>query len=268
MPHWTPTVETIENGVARRRPGGTTAAKTWELLRLRRETLREISLDIFAGGRRSRGAGDDLEAEEEAARQPEWEMDVGRLDDEDWGGSNLGEQFPRLEVLDVGAFPLAALEEIWNNSSSNSQGGKRAGDFLAGVFPPGIREVTLRGPPREYMQRLATLAGMMTVSLTGGQRFPALERVVIAPPYRQQHHDGHGAWDEEDFWPSWRGKLQSLFAFSTRNRVRFEVEMRPRADHPAEPFSAFDLYLGDITESESVRRGRLGSHIRPGSSRP
>ncbi|KAK4125842.1 hypothetical protein N657DRAFT_533868, partial [Parathielavia appendiculata] len=114
----------------------------WEAIERRKDTLREIRLDIRSDTEHGDGERDSLK------------------------------DFEKLEVLMVNGHALDALREVWVRRNRNT----RAESFLSTLFPPSIREVTFWGLDGVKMQ--AAMLRFAKVVAVG--RYPKLERVVLA----------------------------------------------------------------------------------------
>ncbi|KAK4448932.1 hypothetical protein QBC34DRAFT_464132 [Podospora aff. communis PSN243] len=168
------------------------AADAWKALWLRRETLREVRLDVLKDG---------------------WdgELRLGRL-----GWWSLG-GFGMLEVLKVGAFALEVLREAWRGRRGFVDGGLGGDDegFVRGLLPRSIREVTLWEPSGELVGGMMSLAGVVAQG-----EYPGLKRVVVAPTELIADR-WHEEWVGQGEWLRASGELQRAFA---RSGVVFEVQ--------------------------------------------
>ena len=209
----------------------------WEVLEVRADTLRELWLDVRAdavpprGGRREHGialgrglmhglplahgvgTGQDLgfaqflaqwlvaaSAEEFGEESDEEELERDSLAD-----------FEKLEVLKVDGHALSALRRAWERKNRHP----RVDGFLAGMFPPGIREVTFW-----RLDGLAMCAAMQefaSVVAVGG--YPRLEKVRLAPSQGSDSRRGEG-WVNQGAWNAAVGALTEKFA---RGGVTFEL---------------------------------------------
>ena len=184
-----------------------TVVDVWEVLWLRRETLREVRVDIMGYGNR-----------QEWGRGMEMAVDSAKLA---LAGS-IGE-FTRLEVLKVGGYALGVLEEMWRESGGDHDG------FVEKLLPRGIQEVTFWEPEGSWMGALRQLAGVL--ALVKQARFPDLVSVVVAP-VPESDVDIFREWKAKEDWLRASGELVKQFQGAG---VRFEVQGE-RGREPAGPF--------------------------------
>ncbi|KAK5657377.1 hypothetical protein OQA88_2947 [Cercophora sp. LCS_1] len=169
--------------------GEGTVADVWKALGLRRETLREVRLDVLR-------SDDDLE--------------VGRL-----GWWSL-EGFVKLEVLKMGEFALDVLREAWRERRRFlGFQGVDDGGFVRGLLPRRIKEVTLWEPDGALVGGMKALAEAVRQG-----EYPDLKQVVVAPPdlMSDRWYDG---WAGESEWSRASAHLRKAFA---RSGVVFEVQ--------------------------------------------
>lgn len=209
----------------------------WEVLEARADSLRELWLDVRAervpprGGRREHGLalGNGLMQTLALAQGVGAGQDPGfgqwlaqglasglaqefgeESDSEELERDSLAD-FEKLEVLKVDGHALGALRRTWERKNRNP----RVDGFLAGMFPPGIREVTLW-----RLDGLAMRAAMQEfarVVAAGG--YPRLEKVRLAPSSRTDSEWGE-RWVNQGAWNEVVGALTEKFA---TGGVRFEL---------------------------------------------
>ncbi|KAK5662369.1 hypothetical protein OQA88_8279 [Cercophora sp. LCS_1] len=122
-----------------------TVGDAWEILRLRKETLRDVSLDVWDEG---------LHAER---------LELGKL-----GWWSLRD-WPRLRVLKVGELPLKVFQAAWEGA------GVRSG-FLDQLLPVGIRVLTFWEPDPVIIPLVRELAGAAE-----WREHPELSKVSVTP---------------------------------------------------------------------------------------
>jgi hypothetical protein len=185
---------------------GRTAADAWDMLRMRRRTLREVRLYIF---------------EVPEVREGDW--DVGRLE---W--CSLAD-FERLELLKVGDYALEVLKRAWRRENKEASG---IGGFLEDFLPRGIKEVTLWEPGNELVPAMRRLADKVAWG-----RYPALDKITASPPERMDAY--YGDWKDQEIWLRSRAELQSAFG---RSRAQFEVDTERASYGHRSPFHQLDPY--------------------------
>jgi len=182
-----------------------TAADAWDMLRMRRETLREVRLYICC---------------------------VPDLGEEDWGVGRLEwcslADFERLELLKVGEYALEALKRAWRRKNKEVSG---MGGFLEDFLPQGIKEVTLWEPGSDLVPAMRRLADKAAWG-----RYLALDKITVSPPERMDTY--YEGWKDQEFWLRSRAELQSAFG---RGRAQFEVKTE-QAYGQRHPFSRVDPY--------------------------
>ena len=186
---WDPTGDNHHNKGGKSGGGECTVAEVWEILMIRRQTLREVRLDIHQGDTRHGGEI----------------LPVGLL-----GWSSLME-FERLEVLKVGNFALSAVRDAWIRETRNE--GRGAEGFLEGLLPWGIREVTLWQPDGDLIMAVRRLA---EVAVMG--RYRELERVIVGPSEVSEIE--WSVWEGREEWL--RASLELQLEFE-RDGVTFEA---------------------------------------------
>lgn len=145
----------------------------WNALEKRKDTLREVWLDV--------------------------------RDDTEPGTTRRTElkDFERLEVLKVDVHALSPLRAAWklNNRHAKVDG------FLSGMLPESIREVTLWNlDAQEYSEAVKRFA-----KVVGFGRYPALKSVVLAKGERSER-DGFNPWRGPGVWRGMREELEEEFA--------------------------------------------------------
>ncbi|KAJ4294925.1 hypothetical protein N0V88_005164 [Collariella sp. IMI 366227] len=164
--HWAALADVEEDCEDRR----TTDA--WDALERRRDTLREIRLDIRN------------------------DVEHGRTE-----RCSLAD-FERLEVLAVEGHALWSLREAWERRNR----GARAVEFLAEFFPSSIREVKFWSPDAgELMPAMLKFAKAVAVG-----RYPNLRRVVIAPSTTMEQWAGD-EWKTQRLWDAAGPMLKGEF---------------------------------------------------------
>ena len=151
-------------------PGECTVLDVWEVLHLRKETLREIRLDIMHDMRPGGIIAQDKQ-------------------DEEFSGSL--DEFRRLKVLKVGNYALKVLEELWKRRAGSGNGG---GGFLENLLPSCIREVAFWEPEKSWIVPLERLARVMALN---PQRYPDLLSVIVAPT---PDNELSSKWAAKDAW--------------------------------------------------------------------
>lgn len=171
-------------------PEGRTAGEIWQILNLRKGTLKEVKLDI---------------------NPMAYDGEMMEL-----GSVRLGSlrKFERLEVLKVGDFALQLIRERWEEENRGRMGKE---SFLEGFFPKGIREVTLWWPDGEMVPVVRRLAEVVKLG-----EYPMLRRFTVAPSQMEDvEFDGWGTRDNQVVWRNNREELRGVFG---RGGVEFEVQ--------------------------------------------
>ncbi len=218
--------------------GSRSVEALWEVLEVRADTLRELWLDVRAdrmpprGGRREYGlalanglvqglarahgvgAGQGLGFGPWLAQG----LAAGLADE--FGEESDGEEserdslvdFERLEVLKVDGHALSALRRAWERKNRHPP----VDGFLAGMFPPGIREVTFW-----RLDGLAMRAAMDEFARVAADRgYPRLQKVRLAPSRRTYNNQWAERWVDQGAWNAAVGALTEKFA---RGGVVFEL---------------------------------------------
>jgi hypothetical protein len=145
----------------------------WAAIARRRDSLRELSLDVRADTPHGEGQRQSLR------------------------------DFERLEVLRVNGHALGPLRVAWRAEHERAGGD----GFLSTLLPPSIREVVFWGLDAGEMQT-AVLAFAKTVAVGGC--CPNLKSVVLAPSERLAEY-GYGQLQDADEWNAIEEQLEDLF---------------------------------------------------------
>ena len=149
-----------------------TTTEVWDAVAVRKDTLRELRLDV-------RDDTPHGEGERESLRD-----------------------FERLEVLRVDGHALETLRRAWKRGNRVA----RVDSFLSGFFPPSIREVTFwRLDGAEMEAAMLRLAKVVAVG-----RYPNLRRVVLAPSEKSDRQ-GYDEWLNASNWNGVKDELEELF---------------------------------------------------------
>ena len=145
----------------------------WKVVECRRDSLRELRLDIRDDT--PQGTGEDSERD--------------ALTD-----------FEKLEVLMVDGHALGSLRAVWKRRNKRA----KVDSFLSTMFPASIREVTFWRPDGVELQ--AAMLRFAKVVSVG--RYPNLKSVVLAPSQKSERYDD---WHNADEWNGVKGELEELF---------------------------------------------------------
>ena len=185
-----------------------TVADVWEVVWLRRGTLKELRVDVICDSGEWEGEGGDMGMR-------------AKLE----GCSGSLKEFKQLEVLKVGGYALEVLEK--EGKRSNGENGVDRDGFVGSLLPSSIREVTFWEPEGSWMMAWRRLAEV--VALLKVERYPNLLSVVVAPvPDNEMPRE----WKAKHEWLRASGELENQFQTAG---VRFEIQ-EGRGNEPAGPF--------------------------------
>lgn len=150
-----------------------TTTEAWDAVAVRKDTLRELRLDVRCDTAQGEGERDSLR------------------------------DFERLEVLKVDGTALETLRRAWKRKNGRA----KVDSFLSTFFPPSIREVTFWRPDGREME--AAMLRLAKVAAVG--RYPNLKSVVLAPSEKSDRQGYYDEWVNADNWNGVKHELEELF---------------------------------------------------------
>jgi hypothetical protein len=175
------------------------SAPKLEVLALHWDALNDAYDDVE--DRRTTDAWDALEKRKDSLR--EIRLDIRDDTEEGEGERDSLKDFERLEVLKVNWHALKPLRAAWKRKHQFA----KLDSFLSTMFPPSIKEVTFWALDSEEMK--AAMLRFAKVVAVG--RYPNLQSVVLGPPEEEDDRKWFGEYRNTGDWNGMKDELEEYF---------------------------------------------------------